>query len=142
MATAKTGDTVQVHYTGKLPDDTIFDTSQDREPLEFVIGEGRVIPGFEQAVIDMQPDESKIVKVAAVDAYGPYRNELVIEVPRSDIPDDINPQVGQYLDIRMQNGQTGTATVKEVTDAAISLDLNHPLAGQDLTFDILLVGIG
>src|SRR5688572_5304654 len=106
MSEAKTGDKVQVHYTGKLKDNTIFDTSQDREPLEFVIGSGQLIPGFEQGVVGMAENESRVITIPAEDAYGPRRDEMVIAVPREELPDGLNPEPGQHVDIRLQNGQT------------------------------------
>jgi FKBP-type peptidyl-prolyl cis-trans isomerase 2 len=141
MSEAKTGDKVQVHYTGKLKDNTIFDTSQDREPLEFVIGSGQLIPGFEQGVVGMSENESRVITIPAEDAYGPHRDEMVIAVPREELPDGLNPQPGQHVDIRLQNGQTRTAAVTEASEKAITLDINHPLAGKDLVFDVLLVSI-
>ncbi len=141
MSEAKQGDVVQVHYTGKLKDGTIFDTSQDRDPLEFTLGEGRVIPGFEDAVVGMEPNQSRIVTVPAEQAYGPRRDDLIMPVPRDQFPQDLNPQTGQQLEIRMQNGDSRIATVTEVSADDVTLDINHPLAGHDLTFDILLVGI-
>jgi peptidylprolyl isomerase len=141
MSEAKQGDKVQGHYTGKLKDETVFDTSQDREPLEFVIGEGRLIPGFEQAVIGMKPNDSKIVTIPAEEAYGPRRDDLVTTVPHEQFPNEMTPQKGQQLDVRLQNGQTRMAVITDVADAGVTLDLNHPLAGQDLKFDILLLGI-
>lgn len=141
MSQAKEGDVVQVHYTGKLKDGTIFDTSQDRDPLEFTLGEGRVIPGFEDAVIGMQENESKIVSIPAEEAYGPRRDDLIMPVPRDQFPQDMNPQTGQQLEIRLQNGDSRIATVTEISPSDVTLDINHPLAGHDLTFDILLVGI-
>lgn len=141
MVQAKSGDTVKIHYTGRLEDGTIFDTSTEREPLEFTISGGQVIPGFEQAVLGMAPGESKTEKIPTDQAYGPHREEMVIEVSREQIPPDINPEVGQQLQIQQANGQSVPVFVTEVTDNQITLDANHPLAGEDLTFDIQLVEI-
>ncbi len=126
MVQAQRGDTVQVHYTGKL---------------EFTIGEGQIIPGFEQAVVGMNPGESKTVTIPMDQAYGPHREEMVLEVDRKQFPEHLNPEIGQQLQVRQQNGQTMIVTVVEVSDTNVTLDANHPLAGENLTFDIHLVGI-
>lgn len=141
MASAKPGDKVQVHYTGKLDDGTVFDTSTDRAPLEFTIGSGQIIPGFEEAVVGMQPGESKTTRISADQAYGPYHEDRVVQVDRSQFPAHINPETGQQLQIRQPDGQAMVVTVTEVSDSNVTLDANHPLAGQDLTFDIQLVAI-
>lgn len=142
MAKAKEGDKVKVHYTGKLADGTVFDSSVERgEPLEFTIGEGRIIPGFEQAVLGMEKAESKTIVIESGDAYGPHREDMVAEVERSQLPPDIDPQVGQQLQVQQDNGQSIVVTVTEVGEEKITLDGNHPLAGKDLAFDIELVSI-
>ncbi|HEY9890460.1 MAG TPA: peptidylprolyl isomerase [Candidatus Sericytochromatia bacterium] len=141
MVQAKPGDTVKIHYTGRLEDGTVFDSSSDREPLEFTINQGQVIPGFEEAVLGMTPGESKTEKIPMDQAYGPHREEMVLEVSREQIPPDLNPEVGQQLQIQQANGQSVPVFVTDVTDAQVTLDANHPLAGEDLTFDIQLVEI-
>ncbi|MGB5959896.1 MAG: peptidylprolyl isomerase [Coleofasciculaceae cyanobacterium] len=141
MVQAKSGDTVKIHYTGRLEDGTVFDSSAEREPLEFKIGGKQVIPGFEQAVLGMALEESKTEKIPMDQAYGPRHEEMVLEVSREQIPPDINPEVGQQLQIQQANGQSVPVVVKEVTDKQITLDANHPLAGEDLTFEIQLVEI-
>jgi peptidylprolyl isomerase len=141
MVQAKPGDTVKIHYTGRLEDGTVFDSSSDREPLEFTINQRQVIPGFEEAVLGMTPGESKTEKIPMDQAYGPHREEMVLEVSREQIPPDLNPEVGQQLEIQQANGQSVPVFVTDVTDAKITLDANHPLAGEDLTFDIQLVEI-
>ena len=141
MIQAKPGDTVKIHYTGKLEDGTVFDSSMNREPLEFTLNGGQVIPGFEQAVVGMMPGESKTQKIPMDQAYGPYRAEMVIEVSRQQLPADLEPEVGQQLQVQQPNGQAVPVFVTEVTDATVTLDANHPLAGEDLTFDIQLVEI-
>ena len=141
MSQVKTGDTVKVHYTGKLDDGTVFDTSAEHEPLEFTIGEGRLIPDFEQAVVGMEPGESKNIQIAAENAYGPYHEEMVLVIQRKDIPDDIDPKVNQKLQVQQQNGQPFVVTVTEVSETSVTLDGNHELAGKDLNFDIELVEI-
>jgi peptidylprolyl isomerase len=141
MGQAKEGDTVKVHYTGKLDDGTVFDSSAEREPLEFTIGEGMVIPGFEEAVVGMNPGESKTATIVSDEAYGDHRPDMVIEVTRSQFPANIEPVVGQQLQLRQSDGQTFVVRVIEVDEDSVILDANHPLAGEDLTFDIQLVEI-
>jgi|SRR5919199_474602 peptidylprolyl isomerase len=141
MVQAKPGDTVKIHYTGKLDDGTVFDSSVNREPLEFTIDGGQVIPGFEKAVMGMSPGDSKTEKIPMDQAYGPYRQEMVIEVSRQQLPPDLQPEVGLQLQVQQPNGQAVPVFVTEVTDATVTLDANHPLAGEDLTFDIQLVEI-
>lgn len=141
MTQAKVGDTVRVHYTGKLVDGTVFDSSSNRDPLEFAIGSGGIIPGFEQAVIGMNPGDSKTTHIPADQAYGPHRQEMVLVVEREQIPPDIEIQVGQQLQLRQENGYALPVIVTEVEEAQVTLDANHPLAGEDLIFDIQLVEI-
>ncbi len=141
MTQAKNGDTVKVHYTGKLDNGNVFDTSENREPLEFTLGEGQVIPGFENAVVGMQPGESKTTAIPAEEAYGEHHEEMVIQVPRDQFPPDVQPEVGQQLQVRQQNGQSFVVNVTDVSDDTVTLDANHPLAGENLTFDISLVEI-
>jgi len=141
MAQAKNGDTVKVNYTGKLDDGSVFDASGDSGPLEFRIGEGKIISGFENAVVGMHPQESKTVRVPADEAYGPHRDELVAEVDRGQLPEDIKPEVGQYLTLRQPDNRNILVEITAVSDEKITLDANHPLAGKDLTFDIELVEI-
>ena len=141
MAQAKTGDTVKVHYTGKLDDGTIFDTSADREPLQFTIGERQLIPDFEQAVVGMNPGESKTIQIPSDNAYGPHHEEMTMVIDRSEFPKDVEPQVDQRLQVSQADGQAFAVTVTAVSEAEVTLDANHPLAGQDLTFDIQLTEI-
>jgi peptidylprolyl isomerase len=142
MAQAQSGDNVKVHYTGKLDDGTVFDSSEGREPLEFTLGAQQVIPGFENAIVGMSPGEDKTVVIPADEAYGPYRQEMILEVPPADFPDHIEPQVGDQLQLRQPNGSAVNVVVRDVTDISVTLDGNHPLAGQDLTFALNLVEIG
>jgi peptidylprolyl isomerase len=141
MAQAKSGDTVKVHYTGKLDDGTEFDSSVEDSPLEFTLGEGELIPGFEEAVIGMSPGESKTVRIASAQAYGPHQEEMVLVVEHDQFPPHITPHLGQQLELRHPDGQAVSVTVTEVSPIGITLDANHPLAGQDLIFDIELVDI-
>ena len=141
MVQAQLGDTVKVHYTGKLGDGTVFDSSAERDPLEFSVGEGRVIAGFEEAVVGMSPGESKSANIPADRAYGPYRQEMVMVVDRQQIPADVSVNVGQQLQIRQKSGEAIPVIVTDVSESKVTLDANHPLAGQDLTFDIRLVEI-
>jgi len=141
MEQAKQGDIVKVHYTGKLDDGMVFDSSEKRDPLEFKIGEKKLIPGFEEAVVGMKIDEVKTVKLMAEEAYGKHKPELVAKAPKKDIPENIDPKVGQQLQINQPNGQMIIVTVVGITNDEVTLDANHPLAGKDLTFDIRLVEI-
>ncbi len=140
-STAKAGDTVTVHYTGKLDDGTVFDTSRDREPLTVPLGEERVIPGFEKAIIGMTPGEKKTATIPTADAYGERHPEMVVQFGRDKIPPDIDVSLGQELQLQTTTGQSLPARVIETSDSGVTLDANHPLAGQDLTFDIELVEI-
>lgn len=141
MAQAKSGDTVKVHYTGKLDDGTVFDSSSNREPLEFTLGSGSIISGFEQAVLGMSLGESKTEIIPTDDAYGPHLDEMVVVVDRQQMPPEIEPQVGQQLQLQQQDGQVLPVVITDVSDASVTLDANHPLAGEALTFDIQLVEI-
>lgn len=141
MGEVKSGDTVSVHYTGKLDDGTAFDKSADSEPLKFKIGDGQLIPDFEQAVIGMNTGDSKTIKIPFDQAYGPYNKEIVTKYDRKKLPENLEPKVGQSLQLSQQDGQTLTAKVIEISESEITLDFNHPLAGKDLTFDIQLVEI-
>lgn len=141
MPQAQHGDLVRVHYTGRLADGTTFDTSEQRAPLEFTIGEGQLIPGFEQAVLGMAPGESTTTTIPAEEAYGPHHPERVMDVERHHLPVDLQPEIGQRLNMRRQDGSTLTVVVTAVTEGQVTLDANHPLAGQDLIFDITLVEI-
>ena len=141
MQSAKTGDKVTVHYTGKLADGTQFDTSQPDSPIEFTIGESMVIPGFEQAVIGMSPGDSKTTTIPQDEGYGPHREEMVLTVERANIPANIDLELGQQLGLQYENNQSLTVTITDISEDTVTLDGNHPLAGQDLVFDIRLVEI-
>lgn len=141
MSEAKQGDTVQVHYTGRLGDGQVFDSSLERDPLEFKIGANAVIPGFEQAIAGMAPGQSKTITLEPGDAYGQYRDEMVHRVSRTDIPDNMELQPGMMVQAQSPNQEVIVLTVKDVDDDSVTLDANHPLAGKELTFDIELVAI-
>jgi peptidylprolyl isomerase len=141
MSQAKDGDTVKVHYTGNLDDGMVFGTSTNLEPIQFTIGEGQVIPGIEQAVIGMNPGESKIIKIPAGEAFGPRHEEMVLVVERNQFPEHLNPEVGKQFQIPTVDGKSTVFTVTDVSEFNVTLDANHPLAGKDLTFDIQLIEI-
>lgn len=142
MDKAKNGDTVKVHYKGFLNDGTVFDSSEGRDPLSFTIGGQQMIPGFEQAVLGMGIGESKSVQIASEDAYGPRRDELTLTVSRDELPDHIDFNEGQRLQMQQDNGQHVVVTVTNLSDTEVTLDANHELAGMDLNFEIRLVEIG
>ena len=141
MSQAKKGDMVKVHYTGRLNDGTVFDTSKNRQPLQFTIGQGQVIAGVEEAVDGMNAGESKTATIPQDKAYGARREEMVVVVDRKQLPEELNPKVGQRLELTQENDQSILVTVTDLTDASITLDANHPLAGKDLVFDLELVEI-
>ena len=141
MTEAKAGDTVRIHYTGTLADGSTFDSSAGRDPLEFTLGSGQVIPGFDKAVDGMSVGEEKTVDIEAVDAYGAHDSNGVQSFPRDKVPADIPLDIGTRLQLSTPSGQPVMVTVSEVTDTEVILDANHPLAGKDLTFKIELVEI-
>ncbi|MCC6964173.1 MAG: peptidylprolyl isomerase [candidate division Zixibacteria bacterium] len=141
MAAAKSGDTVRVHYTGRLADGTVFDSSEGREPLEFTLGEQQVISGFDRAVSGMQVGESVTVTIPVDDAYGRHRDNLVIQVDQSQFPADIKPELGLSLRMQQPDGSTVRVRITALEAGKVTLDANHPLAGEDLVFDIELVEI-
>ncbi|GAB4332939.1 MAG: peptidylprolyl isomerase [Bacteroidales bacterium] len=141
MTQVKKGDTVKVHYTGKLTDGTVFDSSEGREPLQFTVGDGRLIRGFDEGVVGMEVNESRTVEIKSEDAYGPVRDDLFVKVPMSQLPEGLKPEVGMELISQQPDGQEIIVTVKEVQDDSVLIDANHRLAGQDLVFDITLVEI-
>ena len=141
MQQAKAGDTVKVHYHGRLTDGTTFDSSEGREPLEFKVGSGSVIKGFDDGVTGMSVGDKKTVQIPADDAYGQKDDTRVVEFPKSNFPPDIQPEVGMQLNMSNGAGQIIPVVVIEVGEDQVVLDANHPLAGQDLIFDIELVDI-
>jgi len=141
MSEAASGDRVKIHYTGTLADGSQFDSSVGGEPLEVTLGAGGVIPGFEEAVMGMSAGDSRTVTIAAADAYGPHHADRVHEVERSRIPDDVDLEVGGILQAVGENGEALAVTVVGFSEAGVTLDFNHPLAGEDLTFELQLVEI-
>ncbi len=141
MTEVKTGDTVRIHYTGRLEDGTVFDSSREREPLEFTVGSGQIIPGLENALPGMSVGEEKTVQVPCNEAYGEHDPNGRQEVPREQIPAEIPLDPGTALQMQMPDGRAVPVTVAEVGEQKVVLDANHPLAGQDLTFDVEMVEI-
>lgn len=141
MSQVKKDDTVKIHYTGKLSDGQVFDSSLEREPIEFKVGEGKIIPGFENGIIDMKVNEKKSIEIPSNEAYGPVQDELFQEVPKSQLPDEIKPEVGMGLVSKMPDGSERQLRVAEVKDEAIVVDANHPLAGKDLNFEVEVMEI-
>jgi len=141
MSRAKSGDTVKIHYTGTLDDGSEFDSSAGREPLEFSLGAGQVIAGFDSAVDGMTVGDSKTVTIPADKAYGERHEQLIQQVPKTALPDDMKPEVGMQLQSQSPDGQVMNLIVSEVADDTVTVDGNHPLAGQALTFAIELVSI-
>lgn len=141
MSQVKSGDTVRLHYTGTLADGTTFDSSAGRDPLEFVVGSGQIIPGLDKAIPGMAVGDKKVVEIPCAEAYGEAKPEARQAIPRSEIPADIPTAVGTQLQMQSPDGHVIPVTIAEVSETEITLDANHPLAGKDLTFDIELVGI-
>ena len=141
MAQAENGKTVNVHYTGRFEDGTVFDSCSNSGPMQFVIGEGRLISGFEQAVVGMSPGESKSTTIPPEEAYGPHHEQMVKVIDRKQVPPDLKLEVGQQLEVPRPDGQKTMVMVTDVSESTVTLDANHPLAGKDLTFDIQLVEI-
>ncbi len=141
MAEVKFGDTVKVHYSIRLEDNSVFDSTFNAQPFQFTIGQGQVIPGFEQAIIGMSPGTSKTIKVPSDEAFGPHREELIVEVDRNLFPPELKLEIGQHLQIPQPDSQPIIATVVNLTESKVILDENHPLAGKDLIIDIQLLEI-
>lgn len=141
MLIAQKGHTVHIHYVGSLPDGEIFDSSEGQEPLSFTLGAGDVIPGFDAGVLGMKVGDTKHVEIAPEDAYGEHREDLMIQVPLSAFPAHVQPEIGMALEMRAPDGSTMGVTVVGMADEYVTLDANHPLAGEELHFDITLVRI-
>lgn len=141
MTTAQMGNKVRVHYTGRLDDGEVFDSSSGGTPMAFTIGGGQVIAGFENGVTGMAVGDTKTVRIPCVDAYGEHHSDGVMQVPRDEFPTDMPLEVGTSVQGQQESGQVVSFTIMAVTDDAVTLDANHPLAGKDLTFDLTLVSI-
>ena len=141
MAQAKDGDVVRVHYTGTLDDETQFDSSVGRDPLEFTVGAGMVITGFDEMVRGMEPGDARTTRIPADQAYGTAREEMNLTLTREQLPPEFRPEVGQQIHLEGQDGQPVTARVVEADESRVVVDANHPLAGEALTFEIELVEI-
>ena len=141
MAQVQKGDTVNVHYHGKLKDGSTFDSSEGREPLQFTAGEGHVIKGFDDAVLNMNVGDKKTVDIPVEHAYGERNDDMMMEYPISDFPADMQPRVGMELQMSDDAGNIFPVVVTEVREEIVILDANHPLAGQELVFDLELVSI-
>jgi FKBP-type peptidyl-prolyl cis-trans isomerase 2 len=141
MSKVKSGDTVKVHYTGKFSDGEVFDTSEGKEPLEFTVGSGQVIEGFDNGVIDLQPGDKTTIEIQADKAYGPVREDLIQQVEKKHFPENVSLEQGQFLELRQPDGGKLIVKIVDVNDENVTLDANHPLAGKDLTFEVELVEI-
>lgn len=141
MATVQEGSIVKVHYTGKLSDGSIFDSSVQRDPLEVTLGQGKLIPGFEKAVIGMEVGDKTTTDIPADEAYGARRDDLEMDIEKSQLPEEIDPEVGMQLQLNQPNGQPVPVQITKVEEESITIDANHPLAGKDLSFEIELVEI-
>ncbi|MCX8481393.1 MAG: FKBP-type peptidyl-prolyl cis-trans isomerase [Sediminibacterium sp.] len=141
MQTAKKGDKVKIHYHGTLENGQVFDSSLERSPLEFELGSGMVIPGFDNGVMGMQLGEKKQIKIPFHEGYGPINEEMIFEYPKTNFPPEINPEIGVQLTMNSQDGQQFLVTVVEVKEAVVILDANHMLAGKNLIFDLELIHI-
>ena len=141
MAPVKQGDTVQVNYTGRLSDGTIFDSSIGRHPMQFTLGKGQLIAGFEKAVLGMAAGDKKTVVIPVAEAYGPRQDSAVVEVERKNLPPNLDAQIGQRLELTQEDDSTILVTVTGASETSLTLDANHPLAGKELTFEIELVSI-
>lgn len=140
--TAKANDKVKVHYKGMLENGDVFDSSEGKNPLEFTLGKGQVIPGFDKGIEGMEVNESKTINIPSAEAYGEVKQELIKEVPKSHLPEEIKPEVGLQLVSKTPDGRQIPLVVTDVKEGSIIIDANHPLAGRDLTFEVTLVEIG
>ena len=141
MGTVKNGDTVKVHYTGKLEDGTVFDSSDGRDPLELKVGGGQVIPGFEKGILGMEVGATKTITIPADDAYGQRRDDLTVNVKKTEFPENITPELGQQLQLKQPDGNLVNVVITDIQDEQVTLDANHPLAGKTLIFDVELVEV-
>lgn len=138
----KAGDNIAVNYTGKFEDDTVFDSSAGKDPLQFTVGAGQLIKGFDEAVLGMKKGEKKTITLAPEEAYGPRQEGMIIDIPRAQIPEDMKLEVGMRLHLRDPNGNPVPAVVAEITEEVVKMDANHPMAGKTLIFDIEIAETG
>ena len=141
MEQVKSNNTVKVHYKGTLTDGSVFDSSENRDPLEFTVGAGNMIPGFEAAVMEMKIKETKTVTIPSGEAYGPVNSELYNEIEKKHLPQELKPEVGMQLVSKQPDGREMVVKIAEIKDSTVVIDANHPLAGEDLTFEITIVEI-
>ncbi len=141
MQVVKKGDTIKIHYHGTLNDGSIFDSSKQREPLEFEVGSGMVIPGFDDGVMNMKVGDVKTINIPFDEAYGPVQEEMIIDFPRNQFPEDMQPEAGMQLQMSDKSGQNFPVVIISANDEIVKLDANHPLAGKDLTFELELIDI-
>ncbi|MBD3164835.1 peptidylprolyl isomerase [Candidatus Woesearchaeota archaeon] len=137
----KKGDKIKVDYTGKLDDGTVFDTTDGKQPLEFEVGSGKVIKAFDQAVMGMEKGSQKNIHIESKDAYGQHNPQMMQKIPREQLPKQPEPKEGMMLLLKSPDGKQFPAKITEIGDKEVTLDLNHPLAGKDLNFDVKVVGI-
>ena len=142
LAEAKNGDFLRVHYTGKLEDGTVFDSSEGGDPLELTLGEGQIIPGVEEALVGMESGDSKTVSISSEKGYGPRHDQLLFRVPKDRLPEGMEPEVGQRYELTQEGGAKALVTVTGIEDEEVVLDGNHPLAGKTMVFELELVSIG
>jgi FKBP-type peptidyl-prolyl cis-trans isomerase 2 len=141
MSQVKSGDTVKMHYTGKLENGEVFDSSRERDPLEFTIGSGKVMPGIEKGIIGMEIGDTRTIEIPPEDALGPRREDLVVEMKKSDFPEDMSFKIGQMMQMQRKDGDSLVVTIRDINGDNVTLDANHPLAGRTLVFDVELLEI-
>lgn len=141
MSTIKDGDTVSVHYTGTLTSGEVFDSSLEREPLKFTLGKGQLIPGFERAIMGLSVGEKATTNIPSKEAYGEHNSEMVLEVPKNQLPPELDAQVGMQLQLNQPDGQAIPVQITQIKEEMVTIDANHPLAGKDLNFDIEIIEI-
>jgi len=142
MSPAVDGNTVKVHYKGKLEDGSVFDSSEGRDPLEVKLGTNAIIPGFEKGLMGMEVGDKKTITIPSEEGYGPRRDELIMELNKSDFPENITPEVGLQLQMQREDGQNLPVTIIDIKDEKITLDANFPLAGKTLIFDVEMMEVG
>ena len=141
MSTIENGNTVKVHYTGTLETGEVFDSSREREPLAFKMGEGQLIPGFEKAILGLSVGETTTANIPSAEAYGEHNPQMVVKAPKDQLPPEMTPEVGMQLQLNQPDGMPIPCVITEVTETEVTIDANHPLAGKDLTFEIEIIEI-